>query len=46
MATTPEEMEDLSRIPGALLINIGTLRSGQQDGMLKAGQSLIIVSES
>jgi thiamine-phosphate diphosphorylase/hydroxyethylthiazole kinase len=35
MATSPEEMEDLSKIPGGLLINFGTLTS--LDGMIVAG---------
>ena len=35
MATSPEEMEDLSKIPGGLLINLGTLTS--LDGMIVAG---------
>ncbi|KIY43272.1 thiamine biosynthetic bifunctional enzyme Thi4 [Fistulina hepatica ATCC 64428] len=37
MATTPEEMEDLAKYPGALLINIGTLTTENLDGMFKAG---------
>ncbi|KAF9647326.1 HK-domain-containing protein [Thelephora ganbajun] len=36
MATSPEEMEDLARIPGGLLINFGTLTS--LEGMIVAGQ--------
>ncbi|KXN90806.1 putative thiamine biosynthetic bifunctional enzyme [Leucoagaricus sp. SymC.cos] len=37
MATGPEEMEDLERITGALLINIGTLTVASVEGMRKAG---------
>ncbi|KAF8160610.1 thiamine biosynthetic bifunctional enzyme Thi4 [Crassisporium funariophilum] len=37
MATEPREMEDLARITGALLINIGTMRAENLDGMVKAG---------
>ncbi|KDQ21517.1 hypothetical protein BOTBODRAFT_25958 [Botryobasidium botryosum FD-172 SS1] len=36
MATAPQEMEDLSKIPGALLVNIGTIAN--KDGMLVAGR--------
>ena len=36
MATAPQEMEDLSRIPGALLINFGTIQD--KESMVKAGQ--------
>jgi thiamine-phosphate diphosphorylase/hydroxyethylthiazole kinase len=36
MATAPEEMRDLSRIPGALLINFGTITD--KGGMILAGQ--------
>ncbi|KAH7908426.1 Hydroxyethylthiazole kinase family-domain-containing protein [Hygrophoropsis aurantiaca] len=36
MATAPEEMYDLSRIPGALLINFGTVKD--KEGMILAGQ--------
>ena len=35
MATTPEEMEDLSKATGALLVNFGTIQDLQ--GMLEAG---------
>lgn len=35
MATSPHEMEDLAKIPGALLINFGTI--SDKDGMLAAG---------
>ena len=35
MATSPEEMEDLAKIPGGLLINFGTLTS--LEGMVVAG---------
>ncbi|KAJ3724429.1 thiamine biosynthetic bifunctional enzyme Thi4 [Lentinula raphanica] len=37
MATTAQEMEDLSRINGALLVNIGTLVSTAYEGMVLAG---------
>ncbi|TFK44211.1 thiamine biosynthetic bifunctional enzyme Thi4 [Crucibulum laeve] len=37
MATEPQEMEDLSRICGALLVNIGTMRAENLEGMQKAG---------
>ncbi|KAI0695537.1 Hydroxyethylthiazole kinase family-domain-containing protein [Cytidiella melzeri] len=36
MATAPEEMEDLSRVTGALLVNFGTIQN--LDGMLAAGK--------
>lgn len=36
MATAPEEMKDLSRVLGALLINFGTITN--KEGMLLAGQ--------
>ena len=36
MATAPEEMEDLSKATGALLVNFGTVQS--LDGMLAAGK--------
>jgi thiamine-phosphate diphosphorylase/hydroxyethylthiazole kinase len=35
MAASPEEMEDLAKIPGGLLINFGTLTS--LEGMIVAG---------
>jgi hypothetical protein len=37
MATFPEEMEDLAKIPGGLLINFGTLTS--LGGMIVAGMN-------
>nr|GAT57665.1 TMP-TENI-domain-containing protein [Mycena chlorophos] len=37
MATAPEEMSDLSKISGALLVNIGTLVNSTLDGMLEGG---------
>ncbi|KAG6865202.1 hypothetical protein C0991_004511 [Blastosporella zonata] len=37
MASEPQEMEDLSRISSALLINIGTMRSDGKESMSKAG---------
>jgi thiamine-phosphate diphosphorylase/hydroxyethylthiazole kinase len=36
MATAPEEMEDLSKIPGALLINFGTIKD--KESMFSAGR--------
>lgn len=36
MATAPEEMADLSRVTGALLVNFGTIQN--LDGMLAAGR--------
>jgi thiamine-phosphate diphosphorylase / hydroxyethylthiazole kinase len=38
MATELQEMEDLSRISSALLVNIGTMRSETKESMLKAGK--------
>ncbi|KAG6844618.1 hypothetical protein H0H87_005475 [Tephrocybe sp. NHM501043] len=37
MASEPQEMEDLSQISSALLINIGTMRSDGKESMAKAG---------
>ncbi|KAF8876702.1 TMP-TENI-domain-containing protein [Gymnopilus junonius] len=37
MATEPQEMEDLARISGALLINIGSMRAETVDGIGLAG---------
>ncbi|KAF8893393.1 thiamine biosynthetic bifunctional enzyme Thi4 [Infundibulicybe gibba] len=37
MATAPQEMEDITKISGATLINIGTLTAESREGMLKAG---------
>jgi len=37
MATELREMEDLSRICNALLVNIGTMRSDAKESMLRAG---------
>ncbi|PFH53734.1 hypothetical protein AMATHDRAFT_136883 [Amanita thiersii Skay4041] len=37
MANDADEMEDLAKIPGALLINIGTLGAASIPGMRKAG---------
>lgn len=37
MATAPQEMEDLSKICGALLVNIGTLTTATAEGMKAAG---------
>ena len=36
MATAPEEMADLAKVAGALLVNFGTIQN--LDGMLTAGQ--------
>lgn len=44
MATSPEEMGDLAKIPGGLLINFGTLDS--LEGMIVAGMNLIRGSAS
>ena len=38
MATEPEEMEDLAKICGSLLLNIGTLRADGLDGPRLAGR--------
>ena len=38
MATAPEEMADLSRVTGSLLVNFGTIQN--LDGMLAAGAFL------
>ncbi|KDQ33951.1 hypothetical protein PLEOSDRAFT_21200 [Pleurotus ostreatus PC15] len=37
MATSAKEMQDLSKIPGALLVNIGTLVDDTKEGMLASG---------
>lgn len=37
MASASEEMEDLAKIPGALLVNMGTLRPETVGGMIHAG---------
>jgi thiamine-phosphate diphosphorylase / hydroxyethylthiazole kinase len=37
MATEAQEMQDLAKISGALLINIGTLKSDIKAGMINAG---------
>jgi len=44
MATSPEEMEDLAKIPGGLLINFGTLTS--LEGMIVAGMGSPPISAS
>lgn len=36
MATAPQEMEDLSKVTGALLVNFGTISN--IEGMVEAGQ--------
>ncbi|KAF6753142.1 Hydroxyethylthiazole kinase family-domain-containing protein [Ephemerocybe angulata] len=38
LATEPEEMEDLSKICGALLVNVGTMRADGLEGMRLAGR--------
>ncbi|KAJ8474257.1 hypothetical protein ONZ45_g16010 [Pleurotus djamor] len=40
MATSVHEMEDLSKLPGALLVNIGTMVDDTRRGMLAAGESV------
>jgi thiamine-phosphate diphosphorylase/hydroxyethylthiazole kinase len=42
MATASAEMEDLSRVSGALLVNMGTVTD--KDGMLLAGQYRLLVA--
>ena len=37
MATEAQEMQDLAKLSGALLINIGTLKSDVKAGILSAG---------
>lgn len=39
MTTEPQEMEDISRISDALLVNIGTMRSDTKESMVKAGNT-------
>lgn len=46
MATEPREMEDLAKISGALLVNIGTLRGECLDGMKKGGMPMIVTYPS
>ena len=41
MATAPEEMEDLSKVAGSLLVNFGTIQN--LDGMLTAGDLMIAI---
>ena len=41
MATAPEEMEDLSKVAGSLLVNFGTIQN--LDGMLTAGDLIIAI---
>lgn len=43
MATAPEEMEDLSLVIGALLVNFGTIKD--KEGMLLAGTVIQISSK-
>jgi thiamine-phosphate diphosphorylase/hydroxyethylthiazole kinase len=40
MATEAQEMEDLAKVSGALLINIGTLKSEVKTGMIRAGMCI------
>lgn len=40
MATAVQEMEDLSKVSGALLVNFGTI--SDKSGMLEAGMFLLI----
>lgn len=40
MATSPHEMEDLSKVSGALLVNFGTI--SDMSGMIEAGQTPIL----
>ena len=40
MATSPQEMEDLSKISGSLLVNFGTI--SDIDGMLEAGEDCFL----
>jgi len=39
MSNAPEEMEDLSKVIGALLVNIGTITN--KEGMILAGKHLL-----
>ena len=41
MATAPEEMEDLSKVAGSLLVNFGTIQN--LDGMLTAGNLIVAI---
>lgn len=41
MASEPQEMEDISRISSALLINIGTLQSEDKASMAVAGMQTV-----
>jgi thiamine-phosphate diphosphorylase/hydroxyethylthiazole kinase len=43
MATAPEEMQDLSRVIGALLVNFGTVKD--KEAMLLAGQYRITAKD-
>lgn len=45
MATEPLEMEDMTRIAGALLVNIGTMRAENLEGMVKAGMHYYVLKE-
>ena len=42
MSSEPQEMEDISRISSALLINIGTLRSEGKASMAAAGMRTVL----
>ena len=41
MATAPQEMEDLSKISGSLLVNFGTI--SDKEGMLEAGRLMALL---
>ena len=43
MATEAQEMEDLAKVSGALLINIGTLKSEVKTGMIRAGMRVYAI---
>lgn len=43
MATSPHEMEDLSKVIGALLVNFGTI--SDKEGMLVAGKWTKLINE-
>ncbi len=44
MATETQEMEDLAKVSGALLINIGTLKSEVKTGMIGAGMCIRVIN--
>ncbi|PPQ78127.1 hypothetical protein CVT25_015652 [Psilocybe cyanescens] len=45
MATEPSEMQDLSRVCGGLLVNIGTMRAENLEGMMIAGTSANVLKK-